>query len=73
MMTPERLRQLARVCRELRSSSQMPETRDQLAEWAAEFDADAEAGTSATEAPDEDDCQTSHQAEGANKAQEVFS
>lgn len=40
-MTPERLRRLADVCRELATRSVVPEVKAQLAEWALEFDADA--------------------------------
>jgi hypothetical protein len=40
-MTPERLRRLAERCRELTALSQVPEVKEQLAAWAAEFEAEA--------------------------------
>jgi hypothetical protein len=45
-MTPEKLRQLAQRCRELATKSVVPEVQAQLAQWALEFEAEADPASS---------------------------
>jgi hypothetical protein len=43
-MSPERLRRLAAVCRDLHGKAVVPEVKEQLGIWAVEFEAEADEG-----------------------------
>jgi hypothetical protein len=48
-MTPQRLRQLAERCRELKVKALVPEIKEQLETWVVEFDEAAAAAEAAKE------------------------